>query len=85
MSTPNVGKRPPPSTEVPPEKRTPGFMRWADQEPESGQSCAGQRGEERPVLRSKSWASVAELSLQDGELVAQGEDLDVVLAVGHRR
>jgi hypothetical protein len=27
---------------------------------------------------------VAQLSLQDGELVAQDEDLDVLLAVGQR-
>ena len=47
---------------------------WADQEPESVQSRAGQRREEccedRPVLGSELWALVAELSLQDGELVA---------------
>jgi hypothetical protein len=57
----------------------------AGQQSESAQSCAGQRrqerGEERPVLMSELWASVAELSLQDGELVAKSENLDVLLAV----
>lgn len=40
---------------------------WADQEPESAQSCAGQWreecGEERSILGSELWALVAELSL----------------------
>jgi hypothetical protein len=29
------------------------------------------------------WPSIADLPLQDGELVAQREDLDVLLAVCH--
>ncbi|RAS58956.1 hypothetical protein C8D87_1169 [Lentzea atacamensis] len=57
----------------------------ADQQSESAQSCAGQRrqerGEERPVLRSELWASVAELALQGGELVEKSENLDVLLTV----
>jgi hypothetical protein len=46
----------------------------ADQEPESAQRRARQRFEERceqrPVFGAQLWALVAELSLQDGELVA---------------
>jgi hypothetical protein len=61
----------------------------ADQEPESTQSRARhrhqQRGEQRPVLRPQPWALITELSLQDGDLVALGEDLDVLLAVGPRQ
>ncbi|WP_410677329.1 hypothetical protein [Amycolatopsis sp. cmx-4-68] len=58
-----------------------------DQEPE--EHSAGQRHQQRckedPVLGTKSRALVTELALQDGQLVAQGEDLDVPLAVGHRQ
>ena len=69
---------------MPPQHRV-----WADQEPEPTQHCTRQRhqqhGEEHPVLGPKSRALVTELSLQDGQLMAQGEDLDVPLAVGHRQ
>jgi hypothetical protein len=57
----------------------------ADQQSESAQSCTGQRrperGEEHPVLRSELRTSVAELALQDGELVAKSKNLNVLLAV----
>jgi hypothetical protein len=57
----------------------------ADQQSESAQSGRSQRrqerGEERPVLRSELRTSVAELALQDGELVAKSENLNVLLAV----
>jgi hypothetical protein len=46
----------------------------ADQQSDAAQCRAGQRHEqrreERPVLGPQLWALVAQLSLQDGELVA---------------
>jgi hypothetical protein len=50
------------------------------------QSGAGesveQGGEERPVGRGE--AGFFDLALQDGELVAQGQDLDVLVGIAHR-
>ncbi|SES41465.1 hypothetical protein SAMN04488000_1283 [Lentzea albida] len=57
----------------------------ADQQSESAQSGRSQRrqerGKERPVRRSELRASVAELALQDGGLVAKSKNLNVLLAV----
>jgi hypothetical protein len=39
----------------------------------------------REVLGPQSWALITELPLQHRDLVAQGQDLDVLLAVGHRQ
>jgi hypothetical protein len=61
----------------------------ADQQPQPAQRRAGHRDQqcrqERSVLGSKSRALTTKLALQDAQLVAQGEDLDVLLAVGHRQ
>jgi hypothetical protein len=40
---------------------------------------------DQPVLRPQSWPPVTELSLQDGELMAQNEDLNVLLTVRHQQ
>ncbi|WP_344854096.1 hypothetical protein [Amycolatopsis ultiminotia] len=37
----------------------------------------------RPVLKPQSCALITELSAQNRELMAQSEDLDILLAVGH--
>jgi hypothetical protein len=39
-------------------------------------------GEERPVRRGE--AGLVDLALQDGELVAQRKNLDVLVRIGHR-
>lgn len=41
-------------------------------------------GQERAVGLLKAGALAAELALQDGELVPQREDLDVLVVVAHR-
>jgi hypothetical protein len=48
---------------------------------EPGESMQ-QRGEERPV--SSGEAGFVDLALQDGELVAQRQDIDVLVGVAHR-
>lgn len=60
-----------------------------DQQTQSAQRRARQRhekrGEECPVLGPQLCALITELSLQDVDLMAQRQDLDVLLAVGHRQ
>ena len=60
----------------------------ADQQPNPAQRRTGQwheqRGQERPVRWPQSRALTSQLSLQDTRLMAQGEDLDVLVVVGHR-
>ena len=74
----------PPASSVPPQHPA-----RTDQQPEPTDSRARQPHEqcreERPILRPQSWPPVTELSLQDGELMAQNEDLNVVLAVRHQQ
>ncbi|WP_326615086.1 hypothetical protein OIE62_40170 [Streptomyces scopuliridis] len=59
-----------------------------DQQPQSAQDLAGQRyqrsGEESPVFRSELHPVRTELPFEDGDPVAQGEDLRVLAAVAHR-
>jgi hypothetical protein len=61
-----------------------------NEEPQSAQNLAGQRCQERsekgPVLRGESHPGVgAELPFQDSDLVTQGENLDILVPVSHRR
>jgi len=60
----------------------------ADHKPEPTHHRARQRHqqhrEEHPVLEPKSRAPATERSLQDGQLMAQGKDLDVPLAIGRQ-
>ncbi|MER6009867.1 hypothetical protein [Streptomyces bluensis] len=44
-----------------------------------------QRGQERPVARGEPCSLLAELAFQHHELMAQGEDLDVLAVVAHRQ
>jgi hypothetical protein len=44
-----------------------------------------QRRQERPVARSESHPLLAGLPLQHHQLVAQGKDLRVLVAVAHRQ
>jgi hypothetical protein len=44
-----------------------------------------ERCKEGPVLGGELHLSVAELPLQDGDLVAQGQDLHVLVPVAHRQ
>lgn len=60
----------------------------SDEQPQSAQDLAWQRGEEGgekcPVLRGESHPDVrAELPFEDGDLVAQGENLDVLVSIAH--
>ncbi|GAA1913282.1 hypothetical protein [Streptantibioticus ferralitis] len=61
-----------------------------DQQPEPAQDLARQRqrhqqsGEEGPVFRGELHPVPAELPLRDRDLVAQGENLRVFVAVAHR-
>ncbi|WP_193318953.1 hypothetical protein [Nonomuraea phyllanthi] len=62
----------------------------ADKEPQPGQDLAGQRrqqgGEEDTVLGSESHPGVgAELPFENGDLVAEDEDLDVLVSIAHRQ
>ena len=60
-----------------------------DHQPQLAQHHAGQRHQQRrkncPVLGAQPWAPVAELPLQDSELVTQREDLDRLLTISHRQ
>ena len=60
-----------------------------DEQPQPAQDRTGQGlqecGEERPVRRCERHRLRAEVALQHADLVAQGEDLDVLVAVGHRQ
>jgi hypothetical protein len=42
-----------------------------------------QGGEERPVRRGET--GLADLTLQDGKLVTQRQDLDVLVRIAHRQ
>ena len=44
-----------------------------------------QGGEQSAVRAGERWPVIAELALQDGELVSQGEDLGVLVPVAHRQ
>ncbi|MEU6789117.1 hypothetical protein ABZ912_58895 [Nonomuraea angiospora] len=60
----------------------------ADEELQSAQDLAGQpgqkRGEKGPVLGCESDFGVsAELAFKDGDLVAQGENLDILVPIAH--
>jgi hypothetical protein len=59
-----------------------------DQQPKPAQDLARQwhqqRGEESPVFRGERQLVRTELPLKDGDLVAQGEDLHVLVAVADR-
>lgn len=59
-----------------------------DQQPEPAQSLARERhqqsGEEASVFRSELHSVRAELPFGDRDLVAQGKDLRVLVAVAHR-
>ncbi len=60
----------------------------SDDESQSAQDFAGEgleeSGQEGPVLRCELRLAGAELPLQDGDLVAQGQDLGVLVPVAHR-
>ncbi|MFD1939825.1 hypothetical protein ACFSKW_51055 [Nonomuraea mangrovi] len=61
-----------------------------DEKPELVQDLARQRCQERgkkgPVLWGESHPGVgAELPLKDGDLVAQGENLDLLVPIAHRQ
>ena len=62
---------------------------WLDEQPQSAQRLAGQRGQQRgedgPVLGSELHLVRAELSFKNGDLVAQGKDLDVLVLVTDRQ
>ncbi|WP_344867147.1 hypothetical protein [Planomonospora alba] len=62
----------------------------ADEEPHPAQDLAGQRrrqgGEEGTVLGSESRPGIGtELPSENGDLVAQSEDLDVLVPIAHRQ
>ena len=61
----------------------------ADEQPQPTQELPRQRhqqsSEERAVFRSERHLLPTELSFKDGDLVAQNEDLHVLLAVAHRQ
>jgi hypothetical protein len=60
-----------------------------DEQPQPAQDSTGQglqeSGEGRPVRRCEDHRLRAEVALHHGDLVAQGEDFGVLVAVGHRR
>ncbi|MCT9929958.1 hypothetical protein N5079_06955 [Planotetraspora sp. A-T 1434] len=61
-----------------------------DEEPQPAQDPAGQRrqkgGEKGPVFRGESHPRVgAELPLKDADLVTQGENLDILVAISQRQ
>jgi hypothetical protein len=59
-----------------------------DHEPQPAQRRACQRHQQcrqqGPVFGSQLRALTSELTVQDTQLVAEGENLDVLLVVGHR-
>ena len=61
----------------------------ADQQPEAAQHVAGepvqQRGEQRPVGRGEPDLLAVQVPFEDRDLVAQREDLGVLVAVAHRQ
>ena len=61
----------------------------ADQKLQAAQELARQRGKQRgqesPVGRGELHLAGTELPLKDGELMAQGEDLRVLVAIAHRQ
>ncbi|WP_143116495.1 hypothetical protein [Lentzea xinjiangensis] len=69
---------------VPPQHRI-----RADQQPEPTQRRTGegheQGCEQRPVLRLQPCTLISELPAQDCELMAQSENLDVLLTISHAR
>jgi hypothetical protein len=60
-----------------------------DQQPEPAHSPPRQRrqqsGEERPLVRPEPHTPATELSLRDSELMTQGQDLDIPIAVTQRK
>ncbi|WP_308295249.1 hypothetical protein [Streptomyces sp. PSAA01] len=44
-----------------------------------------QRRQERPIARREPNLALAELTFQNGDLVAQREDLRALVSVGHRQ
>ncbi|MET7766774.1 hypothetical protein ABZS71_34135 [Streptomyces sp. NPDC005393] len=44
-----------------------------------------QRSQERPIARREPDLVLAKLAFQHGDLVAQGEDLRVLVPIGHRQ
>lgn len=61
----------------------------ADQQPQAAQYVAGkpvqQGGEPRPVGPGEADFLAVQLPLEDGDLMAQGEDLGVLIARVHRQ
>ncbi|MFC9631230.1 hypothetical protein ACFTY8_18510 [Streptomyces mirabilis] len=62
---------------------------WSDQQSHLSKRPAWQaleqRSEERPVARVESHPMPTQLPLQHGDLVAQGQDLYILLPVAHRQ
>ncbi|KAB8188592.1 hypothetical protein FH608_043295 [Nonomuraea phyllanthi] len=59
---------------------------WSDEQPQPAQEIVGQRGqrsgEKGPILGRESHPGViAELSLQNGDLVTPGENLDLLVPI----
>jgi hypothetical protein len=54
---------------------------WAHEQPDLAEHVAGesvqQRGEDGPICRGEPCSFALQLSFEDGDLVAQGEDLGV--------
>jgi hypothetical protein len=44
-----------------------------------------QRGEERPVRGREGHCPGAEVALRHGQLMAEGEDFDVLVTIAHRQ
>lgn len=57
----------------------------AHQEPAQPRADQGheQDTEQRPVRRPQSWTLIAELPVQDRDLMVWSEDLDILLSIGH--
>jgi hypothetical protein len=62
---------------------------WAHEQPDPAEHVAGepvqQSGEEGPIRRGKPHSFALQLSLEDRDLVAEGEDLGVFGPVAHRQ
>jgi hypothetical protein len=60
-----------------------------DQQPGPAEQVAReavqQGGQERPVAGGEPWPGRAQLPLQDRDLMAQGQDLHVLVPVAHRQ
>jgi hypothetical protein len=62
---------------------------WTHKQPDLAEHVARElvqhRGEEGPISRGEPHLRALQLSLEDGDLVAQGEDLGVFGLVAHRQ